>query len=421
LLHAAYDHKIPNDKIPKNIIGRYTHYSHYGVRKIVKSPADPSQILGYRVRTILPFADGCSRLDNGLLWTGNGRILSIGPFNQIKNAFSAPIQDLGEQAMVPGLINAHTHLELSHLDHKTPQGQGFLPWVQGLIKLPLKNPDPEYIRQAIALMLAQGVAGLGDISGHSQKLMHRIHSQLPIPSRLFVEFLGFHSPPHPCWPLTGAPETERLSASGHALYSTRPELLQEVKNWTTLHQRPFCMHLAEHIGEVDLLTTGRGEFAEFLRGRLFPSSYRPPGQSPVAYAHHLGLLDKNTLAVHCVHINEQEIQLLAQKMVHVCLCPRSNAYINCGRPPAESLHAAGVRMSLGTDGLSSNFDLNLWHEAAYLAGIWQGNLSLTDLIAMITINPAQALGLDRVAGSLQPGKIDRFSLVPKDLQAVMPV
>ncbi len=387
----------------------------------MKSLDTPSRILGYRVRTILPCAHGCSPVDNGLLWTGNGQILSIGSYNQIKNEFSAPIHDLGEETMVPGLINAHTHLELSHLHQRTPQGRGFLPWVQGLIKLPLKNPDPEYIRQAISFMLAQGVAGLGDISGHSQKLMHHIHGQLPIPTRLFIEFLGFRSQPHPSWPLNDAPDTERLSASGHALYSTRPELLQEVKNWTNLYQRPFCMHLAEHAGEVDLLTTGRGDFADFLRGRLFPSSYKPPGQSPVAYAHHLGLLDEKTLAVHCVHINEQEINLLAQKMVHVCLCPRSNAYINCGRPPAESLQAAGVPISLGTDGLSSNFDLNLWHEASYLAGIWQGNLSLTELIAMITLNPAQALGLGRVAGSLQPGKIDRFSLVPKDLQASMPV
>jgi cytosine/adenosine deaminase-related metal-dependent hydrolase len=85
------------------------------------------------------------------------------------------------------------------------------------------------------------------------------------------------------------------------------------------------------------------------------------------------------------------------------------------------LYAAGVRISLGTDGLSSNDDLNLWNEASYLAGIWQGNLCLTELTAMITINPAQALGLDRIAGNLQPGKIDRFSLVPKDLQAAMPV
>lgn len=380
-----------------------------------------SQIQGFRARTILPVIDGCPRIDNGLLWTGNGRILSIGPYPRIKNEFSAPILDLGEETMVPGLINAHTHLELSHLHHKAPRGQGFLPWVQGLIQLPLKNSDPEHIHQATKFLLKQGLAGLGDISGHSQKLMHTIHEQLPIPSRLFIEFLGFRSQSHPRWPLNGSPDTERISACGHALYSTRPELLQEVKSWTTLHQRPFCMHLAEHAGEVDLLTTGRGEFAEFLRGRLFPATYSPPGQSPIAYAHHLGLLDEQTLAVHCVHINQQEIQLLAQKMVHVCLCPRSNAYINCGRAPAEDLYAAGVRISLGTDGLSSNDDLNLWNEASYLAGIWQGNLCLTELTAMITINPAQALGLDRIAGNLQPGKIDRFSLVPKDLQAAMPV
>jgi imidazolonepropionase-like amidohydrolase len=76
---------------------------------------------------------------------------------------------------------------------------------------------------------------------------------------------------------------------------------------------------------------------------------------------------------------------------------------------------------LATDGLSSNHDLNLWHEASYLAGMWEGNLSLTDLVAMITINPARALGLDQVVGSLQPGRLGRFSLVPEDMQALMPV
>jgi|UPI00054D618B cytosine/adenosine deaminase-related metal-dependent hydrolase len=370
---------------------------------------------------MLPFAGPRPVLDNGLLWTVNGRIAQIGPYRQVKNEFSAPIHDLGEQTLTPGLVNAHTHLELSHLHNATQPGQGFLPWVQSLIRHPLKQTAPERIQGLVQDMLDQGLAGVGDISGHAWDHMYEVHAQLPIASRLFIEFLGFRPKPSPCWPVDTPPDAEFISAAGHALYSTSPDLLRRVKEWTTRYGRPFSMHLAEHIGEVELLSSGRGEFADFLRGRLFPASYTPPGCSPVAYAHRLGLLDQHTLAVHCVHLGRQDIALLANNKARVCICPRSNAYIGCGRAPVEDLYRAGIPLSLATDGLSSNHDLNLWNEASYLAGMWEGNLSLTDLVAMITINPARALGLDQVAGSLQPGKLGRFSLVPEDMQASMPV
>ena len=359
-----------------------------------------SRTRGYRIRRILTMNPEQPVLDDGLLWVGQGSIQAVGPYRSRKSDFSAPIQDLGEQTMVPGLINAHTHLELSHLHGLTTPGQGFTSWVHSLLKLPVKKVQPDRIRLAIDEMQALGVAGIGDISGHNPQQMLKIHSDLPFPSRLFVEYLGFSPPATLSWPINSDPPVAHLSAAGHALYSTHPETLQAVKSWTAHHERPFSIHLAEHSGELDLLTTGRGDFAQFLRGRLLPPSYRPPGLSSVAYADRLGLLDQRTMAVHCVHINHQDILILRQRQAHVCLCPRSNAYIHCGRPPAEELHTAGVPLCLGTDGLCSNHDLNLWHEARYLAGIWRGNLSLTELISLITINPAQALGLEQTAGSL---------------------
>ncbi|MFP4034735.1 MAG: amidohydrolase family protein [Desulfovermiculus sp.] len=380
-----------------------------------------SPVQGYRAHRILTMNSEQPVLDNALLWVGDGYILSIGPYQVHKNDFAAPIHDLGDQTMVPGIINAHTHLELSHVHNLTLSGQGFLPWVQSLLQLPIKETRPDIIQTHLKAMYKQGVAGIGDISGQNPVVMHKIHTRTPFPSRLFVEFLGFKHQGANSWPLSSHPDDDFLSAAGHALYSTHPELLQAIKSWTTQNLRPFSIHLAEHAGEVDLLTTGRGNFAQMLRGRVMPRSYAPPGLPPVAYADRLGLLDEYTLAVHCVHIGRNDIRIMRERGVHVCLCPRSNAYINCGRAPAEDIHAAGVALSLGTDGLSSNQDLNLWHEASYLASHWQGNLSLTELVSMITINPAQALGLEHIAGSLQPGKLGQFSLVPDDLQAVLPV
>ncbi|MBS3779233.1 MAG: amidohydrolase family protein [Desulfovermiculus sp.] len=380
-----------------------------------------SHMQGFRCRRILTMDPHRPVLNNGLIWTGHGSILAIGPYSLGKDNFPAPIQDLGEQTMVPGLVNAHTHLELSHLRGLPTSGEGFLSWVQSLIKLPVHTLEPDMVHQAIEEMLANGVAGIGDISGQNPRRMHEIHTELPIPTRLFVEFLGFSSPPTVSWPVSTQPRESFLTAAGHALYSTHPDVLHKVKSWTAGYNRPFSIHLAEHEGELELLATGQGDFAEFLRGKLIPFSYRHPGLSPVAYADRLGLLDHKTLAVHCVHLSRRDIQTLRDQMVHVCLCPRSNAYIQCGRPPAEDLHKARVNLCLGTDGLSSNHDLNLWNEAGSLAHMWQGNLSLTELISFITINPARALSLEQTTGSLRPGKLARFSLVPRELEYALPL
>ena len=380
-----------------------------------------SHIQGFRCRRILTMDPKRPVLNNGIIWTGHGSILAIGPYSLAKDDFPAPIQDLGEQTMIPGLLNAHTHLELSHLRGLTTPGEGFAPWVQSLLKLPVQKLEPDLIHQAIQEMVALGVAGIGDISGQNPRRMHEIHTELPIPTRLFVEFLGFSSSSVVSWPVDTHPRDAFLTAAGHALYSTHPDLLHKVKSWTARYNRPFSMHLAEHEGELELLATGQGDFADFLRGKLLPDSYRPPGLSPVAYADRMGLLDHKTLAVHCVHLSRRDIHTLRDKMVHVCLCPRSNAYIQCGRPPAEDLHRTGVNLCLGTDGLSSNHDLNLWNEARYLAHMWQGNLSLTELISLITINPARALNLEQTTGSLQPGKLARFSLVPRELEHSLPL
>jgi len=381
----------------------------------------PDTIHGYRARRVLTMDTRQPVIDNGLLWTANGYIVDVGPYPVHKHDFSASVQDLGEQTVAPGLINAHTHLELSHLHGQTQSGLGFLPWVQSLLKLPMKNIQPNRIRTLLADMHKLGVIGIGDISGHNPQTMLEIHAQSPILSRLFVEFLGFSPHTSRQWPLNTAPRQPFLSAAGHALYSTHPNVLQSVKAWTARHGRPFSMHLAEHSGEMDLLTTGRGPFADFLRAGLLPLDYRPPGLSPVDYADSLGLLDHKTLAVHCVHIGNSDIQTLLQRRCYVCLCPRSNAYIDRSRAPAEALHAAGIPLSLGTDGLCSNQDLNPWQEATYLARTWQGNLSLTELIAMITINPARALGLAHIVGTIQPGNLGLISRVPDELQAALPI
>lgn len=369
----------------------------------------------FRSRTIQTMVPGRPPIDDGLLITDDQKILDVGSYRELKKTFSGSVEDLGEQVLAPGLINGHTHLELSHLQGRTILGQGFETWVRSLLGNDLKGVRPEDLRQASAAMSESGAAGVGDISGHVPRTMFEHHQHGHLVPRLFLEHIGF-SCAHPSrltWPEHLNPDhNDWISAAGHALYSTHPSTLQAVKTWCTRNGRPYSMHLAEHSGEMELLTTGRGAFADMLRGSLLPTNFVPPGMSPVAYADQLGLLDEKTLAVHCVFLNRHDIQTLQERKTTVCLCPRSNDNIHVGRAPAEELFASGVPICLGTDSLASNTDLNVWAEAEALLKEWSTPVSLADLLGFVTLNPARALGLDRALGTLEPGKRDSFTAVP---------
>jgi cytosine/adenosine deaminase-related metal-dependent hydrolase len=196
------------------------------------------------------------------------------------------------------------------------------------------------------------------------------------------------------------------------LYSTHPETLRAAKRWCSERGRPFSLHLAEHPDETEQMLTGGGEFAEVLRkGGVLPAGWEPPGCRPVEYADRLGLLDAGTIAVHCVQLDEADVAILAARGVTVCLCPRSNEYIAVGRAPWRALRDAGVPLCLGTDGLSSNHDLNLWNEALEFLGKPDGP-GFAEVLGWLTAVPARHLSPAGRYGTLEPGAQAGYSIVP---------
>ena len=172
--------------------------------------------------------------------------------------------------------------------------------------------------------------------------------------------------------------------------------------------------MAESSGESELLSNGRGELADFFRAaEILPPDFKAPGSSPVAYAESLSLLDEMTLAIHCVELNQSDIETLARHRVNVCLCPRSNAFIGVGQAPWEKLNQAGINLCLGTDSLTSNHDLNLWHELEFLLATNNSSINFETGLKMLTINPAQALAIDTYYGTLASGKKAAWSIVPE--------
>jgi aminodeoxyfutalosine deaminase len=378
---------------------------------------------GVRARRILTMVPDAPCIEDGLLLADDqGTILAVAPYRTLKNDCRGPVDDLGPVTLVPGLINAHSHLEISQAHGKTILGQGFETWVKSLLTLPLHQIDPEDLAAAVDQIVASGTVHVAEVTSRAPCLVARMLEDQGVEASLLVEFIGFKRKQDMDlrWPASMFSQLPplRICAAGHALYSTHPLTLQEAKAWDSLNNRPFSMHLAEHSGEVELLATGRGTFAELLMQRnLVPRGYAPPGISPVAYADRLGLLDDCTLAVHCVHLTGEDIDTLARTQTNVCICPRSNGLIGVGRSPWEKMLRADITLCLGTDSLASNEDLNLWNEALSLLQHTRIPLALIDLLSMLTVNPARALGLSRL-GSLMPGKSARYAVLPPELESL---
>lgn len=379
----------------------------------------PEAVTAKRLLTMVP---GASPVESGAVIVSGKTILQAGPARSTLKGFSGKVSDLGEATLVPGLLNLHSHLELSHVKGQAPQGQGFLQWVLWLIRQPLHALDFESLGVAALQMRRTGTVFVADVTGRNAGMAARALAQSGVEAFHLLEFFGFAPVRDGAmnWPnvldqLPKGLETENMAAAGHALYSTSPETLRLAKAWDEARGKTFSIHLAEHEGEVELLATGKGAFADLLRSSVIPKDYAPSGLSPVEEADALGLLNEKTLAVHCVKLDARDIAILAARHTNVCLCPRSNAYIGVGQAPWKALKEAGINLCLGTDSLASNFDLNLWNEVRFLLERDAG-FSLSDCLSAMTVNAAKAMGKAGALGVLAPGAAGGFAILPPDLE-----
>ncbi len=347
-------------------------------------------------------------------------IIETGKWSELKNNFSGEVKDLGDVTVVPGLINAHVHLELSHLRGKTVQGKGFTDWIKSLLSNPLYDLDTEAVQDAVKEMRVSGTAFCVDISTRNCAQVASIMDDLGMGFYACCEAIGIQPPKE------GArffPQKEykygRAAGAGHSLYSTGARILQGVKKADNAAGLPFPIHLAENAEEDEIVAYGTGEFADMLKGAGLLADCGSKGLRPVEYADQLGLLDESTLAVHCVRVSEDDIDTLNKRRVNVCLCPRSNTYIGEGRAPWELIIESGINTCLGTDSIASNYDLSLWNELEYLLKNIEISLPAAEALALVTSNSAKALRIDDLYGSLEKGKRPVYATVPPHLEDLL--
>ncbi|HUV50138.1 MAG TPA: amidohydrolase family protein [Anaerolineae bacterium] len=346
-------------------------------------------------------------IKNGYVRVCNGLIEEVGQ----GHSSDSHVVDHGPGAIMPAFVNAHTHLELCALKARVLFGRGFRPWVKQLINLRNAEEMENLLtgaKQGIKEIIESGTGVVGEIS--TLGITKDILADSSLAGIWFKEYLGNSSIVK-----TGCNEKRggiATSFAAHAPHTTAPELLVNLKNAAQKNNLPFSIHVAESEDEIRFLSTGKGEWADFLteRGIDF-STWGLPVESPVKYLKRLGLLDKKTIAVHLIHADKDDLEILLRYNVRACLCLRSNHYLHQRLPDLAGMLGAGLKPCLGTDSLACVDSLNMFDETAFISNAFP-LVPPSEILAMATINGADALGVEDRFGTLDPGKCGWFVYVP---------
>jgi cytosine/adenosine deaminase-related metal-dependent hydrolase len=349
----------------------------------------------FRAKWLL--SDPWTVIENGYVTVEGGTIESVGSGRPPDDA---PVTDLGAGAMIPRLVNAHTHLELSALAGALPFDSGFLRWTSELVQKRADMTETELLfaaAKAVRNLIRTGCGALADIS--TLGITGALLQESGMGGIVFREHLGAERPENP---ELKASDPLSCSLAAHAPHTTAPELIRGIRQATSGLGLPMSIHLAESAEEAMFIQTARGDWADFLseRGIDF-SEWGLPARSPVAYMERLKVLDSGTLAVHLLHCSGEDMQILREHGAAICFCPRSNLLLHGKLPDIPAFLDLGLRPCLGTDSLASCPSLSILDEMAFVFANY--DLSPADIFAMGTVYGASALGIGNRFGRLAPG------------------
>jgi cytosine/adenosine deaminase-related metal-dependent hydrolase len=367
-------------------------------------------------RWIFPVTD--PPIEDGAVALEGDRIFRVGRRAELAAEISTGERwDLGEAALLPGLVNCHTHLELGPLPAPAA-GEVFVPWVVRLIEQRRGLPQGAQARTAeegALALIRSGTTCVGEVSSSGQSLAVLLRAGLR--GIVYREVLGLdpgeaETRLADAWTEVRAmQESARggrlaIALSPHSPYALSEALIQACGELVRRTGLSAAMHVAESPAEVAFLTHGAGPIASLLYPAVGCAAPPPrrPARSPAAYLDDLGVSDWCRLWVHAVHADETDCRSMAERGVTVAHCPRSNRRLSEGVAPIPSFLAHGIPVGLGTDSLSSTPSLDLWDEMRAALEVHRGRLTPRQVLGMATHGGAQALGLADRIGSLAPGK-----------------
>jgi len=378
----------------------------------------------FRAAWVLPISQPPIR--DGWVRTERGRITAFGPYRRGDRVPMDEI-DLGSVALLPGLVNAHTHLELSWMRGRIDPTDNFPQWLRrviGLQRTSQETGDNTAVEAAIGGAIDEarrtGTVLFGDVSNTLGSIAKLVECESA--AVVFHELIGFKSERAPqlvaeaARKLGDAPSREliRCALAAHAPYSVSPALFQAIRQ--ELRRDPFArcsVHLGESTAESDFLRGGGGPLRYLLEelGAWDPA-WQAPACDPVEYLDRMGFITDRLLVVHGVQFGPKELIRMKSRSATLVTCPRGNRLTAAGEPPVADFYASGVRIAVGTDSLASVPDLNMFSELAELRGL-APQVPAARFLESATINGAAALGFDGDFGTIEPGKRD--ALIAADL------
>lgn len=385
----------------------------------------------YHARWVLPITQ--PPIENGTVVESDGVITYVGAR---ADAPSGSDRDLGDAILLPGLVNTHTHLELTVM-RGFLENCRFTEWIDKLRQSRTEVLDAEMLLDSARFGIVEGLeAGITTYADTcSSGVVMQAMRELGVRGIMYQEVFG----PDPSQSDVAMRELEELveklrleqtelvslGVSPHAPYTVSDPLYKAAAKFANMRQLPLAMHIAESEPEHDIVANGSGDFADRWRGRGIAVGQR--ARSPIALLEQHGALERGPLLIHCVRVDDADIEIMARHCCAVAHCPASNAKFGHGIAPLLPLMAAGIRVGMGSDSVASNNRMDILDEARLAVLIHRAATRRHDAfgahqaLELATIGGARALGIDSRVGSLEVGKDADLAAFRIDIPRTTPI
>ncbi len=397
---------------------------------------------------VLPISSG--PIAHGAVAIDGTQIAAVGTRDEIESKFpGVEVEDLGEAAIMPGMVNCHSHLEITSMRGALDDVEhDFAAWLLKLNGLRAELSDEDILAAAVngALEGARaGVTCFGDIGrmGHAG-----VHALKTVGLRGVVFQETEFSPDNRTadddflklaakFEQLKSEETElvRVGISPHSPYTVGSRLFELIAQYAIINRVPLTIHAAESMNEHELMTEGTGFFTSVYE--KYGVDWNSPHCTPIEYLERLGVLSTQPLLAHCVTVSDSDIQKVAANGAKIAHCPKSNAKFGHGYAPFEAFLKAGITVGLGSDSVASNNTCDILEESRFatlsarnrskcgspheVRAFPSGFISAKQMLETATLGGARALGLDGQIGTLDPGKQADIAVVSLANIAQQPV
>lgn len=366
-----------------------------------------------RARAVLPVSQ--PPIENGAIRISGNRIAEVGPWKDFAPNNGDEVIDLGETILLPGLINAHCHLDYTDMSGRMPPQKSFTDWIKLMLIAKAEWNYSEFAESWLhgaRMLLRTGTTTVVDFEAVPE-LLPDAWSATPLRMFSLLEMTGVKSRRDPRGILQdNLAHIVRLPGgrcrpglAPHAPYSTIPELLRLAAETARQRHWPLSIHIAESAQEFEMFTRRRGVMFDWLRRNERDMSDCGHG-SPLKQADRCCVLNENCLAVHVNYLAKGDAKLLAERKASVVHCPRSHFYFGHQKFPFSTLARAKVNVCLGTDSLATVYktrrqavELSMFDEMQAFASAYP-KISAEKILRMATVNGAHALGMAGKAGEL---------------------